>query len=224
MEAKKNPQADVHSQRPLLFALSLVISLSLVIMAFEWRTERVEKPIVRSLLGNPAEDLLLIPPTEHLPPPPPPRIRQPDIVEVPDEEKVIEEVEVVFDQETTEVHNEKVNVVLAEAEQEDTDEIFLIVESPAEFPGGQAALTKYFVQNLTYPGKARRLGIEGRVFVTAVIEKDGSVSNAMVLKGIGGGCDEESVRLISSLPRWIPARQRGHAVRTKVTFPIIFKL
>jgi len=93
-----------------------------------------------------------------------------------------------------------------------------------EFKGGQDAFLKFAQANLSYPEKARRMGIEGRVFVKVVIEKDGSISNAEVVNGIGGGCDEEALKLFRISPKWIPGKQRGRSVRVSVTFPIKFTL
>jgi len=105
-----------------------------------------------------------------------------------------------------------------------TDEIHLFVESLPEFKDGQDAFLKFAQANLSYPEQAKRMGIEGRVFVKVVIEKDGSISNAEVVKGIGGGCGEEALKLFRISPKWIPAKQRGRPVRVSVTFPIKFTL
>ena len=77
---------------------------------------------------------------------------------------------------------------------------------------------------MKYPAQARRMGIEGRVFVEFIINKDGSLTEIKFIKGIGAGCDEEAVRVIQSAPAWNPAKQRGKAVKQRYTLPIIFKL
>ena len=93
-----------------------------------------------------------------------------------------------------------------------------------EFPGGSAKLMEYIQKNIKYPMMARESDIQGRVFVNFVVEPDGSISNVAVLRGIGGGCDEEAVRVVNSMPKWKPGKQRGSAVRCAYTVPIIFKL
>lgn len=224
MEPKKSPSADVHLKRPLLFSISMVLSLSLVITAFEWKTRDGKGHIAKTFEVRDVEEMLEIPPTEQLPPPPQ-RIQPPAIVEVPDEEEITTEIELVFDNEIlAETPVEAVRVDTSPEEEESTDEIFLIVESPPQFNGGQTGLNKYVVDNLRYPNRARRMGVQGKVYVKAVIEKDGSLSNAEVLKGISLDCDEEALRVINASPKWIPGKQRGRAVRTSVVIPIIFML
>lgn len=102
--------------------------------------------------------------------------------------------------------------------------IFQIVEEMPEFPGGEPKLMEYISDNIQYPQKARETGIQGRVFVGFVVEPDGSISNVKILRGIGGGCDEEAIRVIESLPKWEPGKQRGKAVRVAYQLPILFRL
>jgi protein TonB len=94
----------------------------------------------------------------------------------------------------------------------------------AEFPGGLTALYKFLSDRIVYPPVARELGIQGKVYIDFVIEKDGTVSNVIVLKGIGYGCDEEAIRVIQSMPAWEAARQNGHRVRMAMTIPVKFTL
>lgn len=102
--------------------------------------------------------------------------------------------------------------------------IFQIVEEMPRFPGGEPELMKYINENIQYPQEAREMGIQGRVFVGFVVEYDGSISNVKILRGIGSGCDEEAVRVIESLPKWEPGKQRGRAVRVSYQIPVYFKL
>lgn len=104
------------------------------------------------------------------------------------------------------------------------DGIYQIVEEMPQFPGGEKALMEYIAKNLTYPQEARDKGVEGRVFIGMVIEKDGSVNEVKVLRGIGGGCDEEAVRVIKALPKWKPGKMKGEPVRVSYLMPINFKL
>lgn len=104
------------------------------------------------------------------------------------------------------------------------DSIYNTVEVMPEFPGGMEAMMKYFAENIKYPEEAKEKGISGRVFVQFVIEKDGSVSNVKVLRSIGGGCDEEAVRVVKGMPKWKPGMQKGKAVRVHYNLPLNFKL
>ncbi|MBU1009757.1 MAG: energy transducer TonB [Bacteroidetes bacterium] len=103
-------------------------------------------------------------------------------------------------------------------------EVFTLVEEMPEFPGGPEMMFNFIGQNIHYPKEARENGIQGRVFVNFVVEYDGSVSSVKVLRGIGGGCDEEAARVIASMPRWKPGKQGGKAVAVMVNSPISFRL
>ncbi len=104
------------------------------------------------------------------------------------------------------------------------EDVFAVVEVMPEFPGGSNALMNFIANNIKYPEQARRDTIQGRVFVNFVIEKDGSVSNVKVLRGIGGGCDEEAKRVVALMPNWTPGYQEGKAVRVSFNLPIRFML
>lgn len=104
------------------------------------------------------------------------------------------------------------------------DEVFVVVEEQAEFPGGLDSMYAYIQKNLVYPEKAKAEGIEGRVFVTFTIEKDGSISNILIKRAIGGGCEEAAVEMIKNMPKWKPAKQRGKPVRCQFNLPIKFEL
>ncbi len=83
---------------------------------------------------------------------------------------------------------------------------------------------EYIARNIKYPAMARESGIQGRVFVNFVVEPNGSVSNVKILRGIGGGCDEEAIRVVEAMPKWTPGRQRGKAVRVSFNLPVRFTL
>lgn len=109
-------------------------------------------------------------------------------------------------------------------QEESSDEVFQMVEQMPEFPGGDEKLTEFIGKNLKYPYIASENGIEGRVIVRFVVGKDGSVSGAEVLRGIDPSCDKEALRVINSLPKWIPGKQNGKAVRVYFTIPVLFQL
>lgn len=106
----------------------------------------------------------------------------------------------------------------------DPNEPFAIVEVMPEFPGGAEAMFKYINRELKYPEEAVENGVQGVVYVTFVVETDGSVTGVNVLRGIGGGCNEEAVRVVSAMPNWTPGKQRGKEVRVKYNLPLRFKL
>ena len=104
------------------------------------------------------------------------------------------------------------------------EEIFMVIEEDPEFPGGTDSLMAFIQRNLRYPEEAKRNKIEGKVFISFIIEADGSVSNIKVLRDIGSGCGAEAVRVVKMMPKWKPGKQRGKAVRTQFNLPIQFVL
>ena len=223
MEAKKNPKADLNSKTGLFLNIGLVVSLLLVITAFEWKFYDDGALMDLGQVADEFEDVMEIPPTEQ-PPPPPPKIQQPQIIEVPDEEEIEEEIEVDLDVEITEETVVEDIVFDAPVEEEVADEIFTIVEDQPQPKGGMAAFYEYIGKKLKYPAQARRMGIEGKVFVEFVVDKDGSITSVKAIKGIGAGCDQEAIRVIQTAPKWNPGKQRGRPVKVRMILPITFKL
>ncbi len=223
MEDKKTPRADLSKKTGLHLSIGLVISLALITLAFEWKSSDDSSLVDLGKVESDFEDVMEIPPTEQ-PPPPPPKIQQPEIIEVPDEEEIEEEIEIDLDVEITE-DTQIEEMVFEEAPEEEVgDEIFMIVEDQPEPQGGMQAFYTYVSKNLNYPSQARRMGVEGKVFVQFVVNTDGSLTDVQAIKGIGAGCDEEAVRVIKSAPKWKPGKQRGRAVRVRMVLPITFRL
>lgn len=104
------------------------------------------------------------------------------------------------------------------------EKIFDVVEQPPSFPGGQAALMSYLSKNVKYPEEALKDNVQGRVIVGFIVEKDGSVSNAKIIRGVDSALDKEAIRIVMSMPKWTPGRQNGRNVRTKYNVPVNFKL
>jgi protein TonB len=203
--------------------LSFCLSISAIIMVFELKTYDSGSVVQLASLTEQFEDILDIPQTQQ-PPPLPPAIQQPVIIEVPNEEEIDEEINIDLDIEMTEDQVIEDIVALDEPEEEEAETIFQIVEETPSPLGGLQAFYRYLGKNLKYPAQARRLGIEGRVFLSFVVEKDGSLTDIKVMRGIGAGCDEESIRVMAHAPKWNPGKQRGEPVRVRFTFPIVFKL
>ncbi len=104
------------------------------------------------------------------------------------------------------------------------DGIYTVTQEQPEFPGGIPALTAYLSRNLVYPVKAQEAGIQGKVIVRFIVDNEGRLSDAKVMKGIGGGCDEEALRVIRNMPKWKPAKQNGRSVKVYYSQPISFRL
>ena len=220
MEVKKNPDANLEKKRAGFIFVGLVFSLAVVLLAFEYTT--YDK--TSSELGNLNLDLIeeeIVPIAQVVPPPPPPPPKPTTGIEIVDDEEEIEEELVVEDLEVDE--NTDVEIVEMEETVEE-EEIFTIVEKMPTFPGGEAELFKWLGKNIQYPTMAQDAGIQGVVFVTFVVEKDGSVTGVRVLRGIGGGCDEEAIRRVKQMPRWEPGEQRGKPVKVQYNLPVRFTL
>jgi protein TonB len=222
-DKKKAPKADLENKKTIFIEIGLIIALAVVLFAFEWKSyEKQELNLASMVTDDTPEEMVEI--TQHEKPPPPPKPpQQTTIIEIVEDDVEIEdeiEIDVEADQET-EVEE---YIPIEEEVEEEEAQIFTVVESMPGFPGGEASRIKYLNENIKYPQMARESGIQGRVFVTFVVEKDGSVTDVRVLRGIGGGCDEEAVRVIKNMPKWNPGKQRGKPVRVQFNMPILFKL
>ncbi len=223
---KQGKAARDHDLSFLLFGLGLVLSLLMVIVVFEWNFDTSEDQIeLNAGTGEEFESLIEIPPTIQ-PPPPPPQSQQVIITVVNDE---IELDEVVFDidVETTEemrVSDPLPEGLMEELPEEEVEEVFLIVETMPAPKGGLQEFYKYLSDNIRYPAAAKRQNISGRVYAQFIVENDGAISNIQLIKGIGGGCDEEAIRVLQGAPKWNPGKQRGIPVKVRMTIPIYFTL
>lgn len=125
---------------------------------------------------------------------------------------------------TATLYNYGQNINNADTLNQSDEPIFMTLEEPPTFPAGEKALQKFICENTKYPKSAIEEKISGTVYVQFIVEKDGSISDVKVIRGIGGGCDEEAVRVIKQLPDWIPGKQNGVPVRAYFMIPITFNL
>jgi len=223
METKKNPKADLTRKTGFFFSIALLITMSFVLFAFELKQH--ETPLDELVQRNTDEfELTDVPITEVLPPPAP-VVVTPVIVEIPDDEEIEDEIDIpLIDIETSAEATITPIVVVPIEPEVPTDEPFTFVEQPASPIGGVSSFYKYLGENINYPPQARRMGVEGKVFVQFVVNRDGSIVDVSVVKGIGAGCDEEAVRVVAKAPAWSPGKQRGKPVRQKMIATVIFKL
>ena len=223
METKKEKRVDLNRISGLFLSIGFLVSISLVITAFEWRfdDDRLVDLVARKM--DPWDVMIKVPVTEIKPLiPPAPR---PQPVEVKDTEEVEKDLPFIDIDLPGDAKIPELPPLIATSE-EDTDVPFSIVEEPASPKGGWRLFYLYVKEQMNgkYPPQARRMGIEGRVFVEFIVEKDGSLAHVLVVKGIGGGCDELAIKVIAFAPPWNPGKQRGKPVRQRCTLPIIFKL
>ena len=233
MQIKKNPKADLTKNSDLYFAIGLAIILFISWRAIEWKTYD------RSGYGYEAlniddDDDEEVPITEQIktPPPPPPPPPAPEIIEVVEDEEEIEETII----ESTETDQEEiVEIVEVEEEFEDVDVPFAVIEDVPIFPGCervakskrrdcfQEQINKHIRKNFRYPEIAQEMGIQGRVYINFVIDKDGSITSIR-MRGPDKNLEKEAQRIIAKLPRMTPGKQRGRAVRVPFSIPITFRL
>ncbi len=232
MELKKNPKHDTEKKKLLFIQCGLIIALLLSYFVIE---AKFYEKTYGSLgeLSNALDDEEEIPLTQpekpKLPPPPPP---PPDVITVVEDNVELDD-ELIMD--NTETDEEEVVVV----EEEETEEVFdfALVEDQATYPGCeklktklekyncfQKNINKFIVKNLKYPEIASEMGIQGRVFISFVIEKSGKISNVSILRGVDKNLDAAAIRVVKKLPNMIPARQRNKPVKVSFRLPVTFRL
>ena len=224
MEIKKTPKADLENKKTIFFEIGLIIALLFVLVAFEYKSyDKITVDLKQAAVDDTPEEIIPITEQKVKPPPPPPPKQVTQIKIVEDDVEVDEDIDI--DAEADEDLEIEEYIPPSDDEEEVAEqEIFTVVESMPEYPGGMGALMKYLSQSIKYPPLAKESGIQGRVFINFVVEPDGSISNVKVLRGIGGGCDEEAVRVVAAMPKWKPGKQRGKAVRVSYNLPVKFTL
>lgn len=225
MEAKKNPSQDVHRQSFKFFLIGLGISVSLAITAFEWTTEKMDYPEAR--FETTKESYINVLPTTHEPPKSIPLVekkvlpkwqiltptsladpsRKDNVVELPEENPV----------------DLNAGISALVLPPEDTTQILLMAEVQPKPVGGYESYYAKLSKNLKYPKQAIRQQVDGRVYVEFVVDRNGTVGNIKIVKGIGAGCDEEAMRVLA-LTKWEPGKQRGRPVNVRMIIPVIFTM
>ena len=226
MEIKKTKRADVANERGTSLMIGLVISLSIMFVALEW-TQKDEVLAAESLpvVNFVPEDMIPITlPEKKTVPPPPAAIAKADIIEIVNDDADIEDDIMASIEDNQEWFDpQEYEYVVVEPEPE-PDEIFFVAEDQPEFPGGDAALMEYLRKNIKYPAICRENNVQGRVIVTFIVNKDGTITEPEVVKSVNPSLDKEALRVISQMPNWKPGYQRGKPVRVKFTVPVNFQL
>lgn len=229
MEIKKTDKANLENKKALFIQIGLIIALSVVIFAFEYKTYDVKesKSMEREVIQEVEEVVMAT--QEEAPPPPPEDIPEAETTEfeiIDDDREIDREFNISSFQQTSNVQASisKVEIEIEDEELEEEVEIFTVVEQEASFPGGIQKLNEYLAQSIKYPQQAKETGTKGRVMLTFVVERDGSITNIKILRDIGSGCGEEAKRVVEKMPKWQPAKQRGKAVRQQFVLPVSFNL
>ena len=225
MQVKKSENASLEKDKLVYVLMGLVFTLSLVYVALEWTEREVTKYEVTDTEFLFEEEVEIQQTSQETPPPPPPpAVQEVEVLNVVEDNVETESIDI-----NTEDDKETEIVIAAPVEapveEEEEEVVFVVVESMPEFPGGQQALFKYLSENVKYPVIAQENGIQGRVICQFVVNKDGSIVDVEVVRSGGDpSLDKEAIRVIKSMPKWKPGKQRGKAVRVKYTVPVNFKL
>jgi protein TonB len=227
MEVKKTPKADLESKKTVFLQIGLVVALSLVLVAFEWTSTdvKVDFSLQEEDIEVEEEIIPITRQEEVKPPPPPPPPAVADILNIVEDDVELDEELEIMD---TEMSQDDIvdfsNLVFEEETRDEGGEIFMIVEEMPEFPGGPEALQRYLSQSVRYPVIAQENGIQGRVYIQFVINQNGEVTNATILRGVDPSLDREALRVVEAMPKWKPGKQRNRPVRVSYTVPINFVL
>ncbi len=222
MDPKKNPKADLERLRGVFTATGLLVSMIIVYSIVNMKFYDLSASELGQLVVEQVEEEI-IPITQQNtpPPPPPPPPAAPEIIQVVENEVEVAEVEMI----DTEADAKMVVEEFAIKEEVVEEEIFTIVESMPEFPGGgQEALFKYLQKEMKYPQVAKENGIQGTVFVNFVVGKDGKIRDVKILRGVNKMLDDEAIRVVKAMPTWNPGKQRGKSVSVSYNLPIKFTL
>ena len=230
MEIKKSRKADLEGGKGLSILMGIVVGLAVLFVGFEWGTQK--KPIqkdegIADIIAEEEIDITRQEETPPPPPPPPPVEQVAEVLNVVEDDVEVENTDLLSSEDNqaeAQTQTYVPPVVKVEEEEESSQQIFMVVEEMPEFPGGQAALMSFIAKSIKYPVVAQENGIQGRVTCSFVVNKDGSIVDAEVIRGIDPSLDKEALRVINTMPKWKPGKQRGKPVRVKFTVPINFRL
>jgi len=229
MEVKKSPKASLENKKLLFTEIGLVVALGVVYGGFEFSTREKQVAVLEDTTQAVIEEEMVA--IEQETPPAPPEAPQipvlSDVIDIVDDNiQIDDDMFMNLDDDDTEYEiadYKEEEVVEEEVEEEAIP--FMIVETKPTFMGGdQNDFSKWVMSQIVYPEIAKENGIQGKVITQFTVEKDGSVTNVKVLRGVDEALDKEALRVVKSSPKWAPGRQRDRAVKVTFTFPVIFQL
>ena len=227
MEVKKSPKADLEGKKTTNLLIGAILTLSVLFIGFEW-SERDKKVTTDTGIEQVVFEEEIIPITEQeqpkQAPPPPEAPKVEEVLEIMDNDSKVEESTIQASDDTQAAVEVKYTPVEVEEEEVEEQQIFQVVEEMPEFPGGMGECMKFLGKNIKYPTISQENGVQGRVIVQFVVNRDGSIVDPVVVRGVDPYLDKEALRVISTMPKWKPGKQRGKAVRVKYTVPVMFRL
>ena len=226
MEIKKTPKADLENKKSTWMLIGYVIVLAFMFIAFEWTKRDIKIDTSQALTDlYLEEEMVPITEQEEKVAPPPEVAPINETLEIVADDADVEETVIASSEETGKAVEVKYVPVTVVEEEPEEQTIFEVVEQMPEFPnGGMAGLMQFLSKNIKYPTIAQENGTQGRVTVQFVVNKDGSIVDAKVIRGVDPYLDKEALRVIGTMPKWKPGMQRGKPVRVKYTVPVMFRL
>lgn len=226
IENKKSNKANLENKKSTFFLIGLVLALSLVLYAFEWKTQKAKEVIDLGSTDFVPSDYIFIPSTPAEKKDIPKPVIQIIDFEIVDDEMIVDDVDIFSSEPDDEVDVNFMNYVFEQTENagDKEEEIRFTAEIMPEFPGGERALLNYLARNVKYPLIAQENGIEGRVFVSFVVDEEGNVFDVSIVRGVDTSLDNEALRVVRGMPKWSPGMQAGKAVKVGYNVPINFDL
>ena len=227
MEIKKSPKADLENKKTSNLLAGAIIVLAVLFVGFEW-SERDKKVTTDTGIAEVVFEEEIIPITEQeqpkQAPPPPEAPKVEEVLEIVENDADVEESTIQASDDTQQAVEVKYTPVEVEEEEVEEQQIFQVVEEQPEFPGGMSECMKWLGKNIKYPTISQENGVQGRVIVQFVVNRDGSIVDAVVARGVDPYLDKEALRVVSMMPKWKPGKQRGKEVRVRFTLPVMFRL
>lgn len=225
MKTKKTKKADLENKKTTFFLIGLVIALSLVLVSFEWKTSKNKEAFDFGPLDPGETDWVFIPPTNmQKAKPPKPIIKIPDFIVV-DNDILVEDPDLIFDEPDDPIDFNITDLVFNPSENKhEQEEILDFADVMPEFPGGTKALIHYLSNNVNYPLIAQENGIKGKVFVSFIVDEQGNIFDVKIVRGVDSSLDNEALRVVKNMPKWMPGMQNGKPVKVRYNVPINFQL
>ncbi len=226
IDNKKSDEANLENKRSMFFLIGLVLALGAVLYAFEWKTSTAKEVIDFGSADIEFVDWVYIPPTKpEKKEVPKPVVLVPDF-DIVDNSTEVEDLDLVFEEPDDPVGIDFNNLVFQQTDHPGNkdEEIIIIAEVMPEFPGGERALINYLSSHVNYPVIAQENGIEGKVYVSFVVDEQGNIYDVNILRGVDTSLDNEAMRVVKGMPRWNPGMQGGKPVKVRYNVPIYFEL
>ena len=230
IEVKKSAKVNLEQHKTVWLLIGFIMVFAVLFVAFEWTTfEDKEARIIATAPPPAIEEPEVLKEIQiqvkHQLPPPPAAQKPAEVIEIIKDEIDQQESEIISTEDVVDVAEVSEEGMIVVDDEPEEEQIFQVVEQPAEFPGGMQAMYKWLNDNIQYPRISRDNNSQGRTILRFVVNSDGSIQGIEVIKSSGDMyLDKEAVRVVGEMPRWSPGKQAGKAVRCWFTLPVMFRL